>query len=144
MCCIKVLIVNVSLSNKALKGHHRDEIKRRCGLPFLRAASLIQRLGIGYDRTGTVAMANMSCGEQNQSTGGLHDGNAPRAHRSTAVYPNMLCNLLCIRHLHCFYPEYNGSERKSPSSSRRGLYGRGLVPGWSAQKRRQASQSGTR
>ena len=30
-----------------------------------------QRLGIGYDRTWTVARANMSCGERNRSTGDL-------------------------------------------------------------------------
>ena len=43
--------------------------KKTLGPPlFLRAASLIQRLGIGYDRTGTVARAIMSCGERNQST----------------------------------------------------------------------------
>ena len=65
---------------KAAKGIYPEQIKKTLWPPlFLRAASLIQRLGIGYDRTGTVAMANMSCGEQNQSTGGLHDGNAPRA-----------------------------------------------------------------
>ena len=71
MCCVKVLIVNVSLSNKALKGHHRDEIKRRCGRPYSFGQHSRQRLGIGYDRTGTVARAIMSCGERNQSTGDL-------------------------------------------------------------------------
>lgn len=61
-----------------------------------------QRLGIGYDRTGTVARANMSCGERNQSTGDLPMVTLLAHHRSTAVYPNMLCNLLCIRKLALF------------------------------------------
>ena len=38
-----------------------------------------------------------------------------------------------------------GAKRESPASSRRGLYGRGLVPGWvRTESTEQASQSGTR
>ena len=57
---------------KAAKVLNPEQIKKTLLPPlFLRAASLIQRLGIGYDRTWTVARANMSCGERNQSTGDL-------------------------------------------------------------------------
>ena len=40
MCGVKVLIVNVSLSNKALKGHHRDEKKKDAGAAPIPSGSI--------------------------------------------------------------------------------------------------------
>ena len=71
MCCVKVLIVNVSFLLIRVLALVRGTKKDAVAAPIPSGSITKQRLGIGYDRTGTVARAIMSCGERNQSTGDL-------------------------------------------------------------------------